>query len=210
VWAALLPATGIAVLVLAFAGLASAARADGDPASDVLATQSLFLPQDAGVTLRQQAQLAALLAATKRGGYDLRVALIASPTDLGSIPALWRQPQSYAEYLGQELSVVASGTLLVVMPDGYGVYRTSGVRAAEQAAVAGLPPPGTALGAAALAAIRRLAAADGHSLPLPSVSTTAAPGSTDTVGWLVFAAGLAVIAAAWTLSLRARPLRVRA
>ena len=33
---------------------AASARADGDPASDVLAEQSLFLPQDAGLTASQQ------------------------------------------------------------------------------------------------------------------------------------------------------------
>ena len=62
--------------------------------------------------LEQQAQLVALLAAARRSGYQLRVALIASSTDLGSVTELWRQPQSYAQFLGQELSLVYRGPVL--------------------------------------------------------------------------------------------------
>ena len=41
---------GLAFALAVSAGwLASQARADGDPASDVLASQSLFLPGDAGI-----------------------------------------------------------------------------------------------------------------------------------------------------------------
>ncbi|HEX4281231.1 MAG TPA: hypothetical protein VHZ27_10725, partial [Solirubrobacteraceae bacterium] len=46
-----------AILALAIGLIASSALADGDPASDVLATQPLFLPQDAGIPLAQQNQL---------------------------------------------------------------------------------------------------------------------------------------------------------
>ena len=42
------------------------ARADGDPASDVLATQALFLPQDAGIPLPQRGQLADCCAPPRR------------------------------------------------------------------------------------------------------------------------------------------------
>src|ERR1700761_286139 len=38
----------------------SSARADGDPASDVLANQALFLPAEAGIPVREQLRLAAL------------------------------------------------------------------------------------------------------------------------------------------------------
>ena len=68
----------------------TAARADGDPASDVLATQPLFLPQDAGIPTAQQGQLGELLQTAARNGYQIRVALIASRSDLGSVTELWR------------------------------------------------------------------------------------------------------------------------
>ena len=91
---------------IATGAVSPAARADGDPASDVLAQQNLFLPQDAGVPARQQTQIATLLQEAAHAGYPIRVALIASPTDLGSVTALWQQPQSYAKFLGQELALV--------------------------------------------------------------------------------------------------------
>ena len=111
------------MLALACGSFATAARADGDPASDVLATQSLFLPQDAGIPLPQQSQLTGLLQASASSGYPIRVAIIATKADLGSVTELWRQPQTYARFLGQELSLVYRGPLLVVMPGGYGFYR---------------------------------------------------------------------------------------
>src|SRR5579864_3685611 len=84
---------------------ARAARADGDPASDVLATQTLFLPQDAGLSASHQVQLERLLQETASAGFPLRVAVIASATDLGSVTELWREPATYARFLGEELSL---------------------------------------------------------------------------------------------------------
>jgi hypothetical protein len=55
-----------------------------------------------------------------RGGRGFR----ASRSDLGSVTELWRQPQSYARFLDQELSLslVYHGPLLVAMPGGFGYY----------------------------------------------------------------------------------------
>ncbi len=195
------------ILVAASGLLAGSARADGDPASDVLVSQALFLPQDAGVPASQQAQLGALLTAAQRDGFQIRVAIIASSTDLGSITALWRQPQNYARFLAQELSLLYRGPLLVVMPNGYGLYRLAGARPAEQSALAGAGPPGPNLATATLTAIERLASASGHNLPLPDAVAATNPSSSGTVPWLVFAIGCALILLAWTASLRARPLR---
>jgi len=204
----------VAVLALASGWAAAPAQADGDPASDVLALQTLFLPQDAGVPLGQQAQLVALLAAARRGGYRLRVALVASSTDLGSVTELWRQPQNYAQFLGQELSLVYRGPVLVVMPNGFGLYRPGQRLSAEQTALAGVRAPAATvggLGTAALAAIRRLAAAAGHVLGVPrtTVPAAATSSSADTLSWLAFAIGIALIALAWTASLRAQPRQRR-
>ncbi len=200
----------VSVVVLACAWFPTTSLADGDPASDVLATQALFLPQDAGTSLRKAVELSALLQAASHSGFQIRVALIASQADLGSISELWREPRRYAQYLGQELSLVYRGPLLVVMPDGYSVYRVAGPRSAEQSAIAGLGPPGVALANGAIAAVQRLAAADGHSLPLPSASLSSSLSSTDPVAWLVFAIGAALVGVAWTLSLRARPFGLSA
>jgi hypothetical protein len=184
------------------------ARADGDPASDVLYAQTVFLPQDAGTSPKQQAQLGALLQAAHRSGYPIKVALIASPSDLGSVSELWRQPENYALFLGQELSLVYRGRLLVIMPNGYGLYTHGGPMTAERSALARLRAPGAgALAAVALTTIQRLAAAAGHRLSVPNSAAASgpSPSSSDTVPWLVFAIGAALIASAWTASLRARP-----
>jgi hypothetical protein len=197
------------VCLLVYGFCAAAARADGDPASDVLSEQTLYLPSDAGVTANQQAQLASLLAVAGRAGYQLRVALVASQADLGSIPALWRQPQKYALFLGYELSLLYHGVLLVVMPNGYGLYRSAGLPSVEASALAATRAPGQDLGTAALTAIQRLAGASGHPLQLPHAIAPTPTSTEDTASWLAFAIGAALIALAWTASLRARPLRVR-
>ena len=175
----------------------------------MLATQALFLPQDAGATPAQRARLTALLQRAARSGHPVRVALIASPSDLGSVTALWRQPETYARFLGQELAFVHKGPLLVVMPNGFGLTRL-GRPLPGQAALTGLgaPGPGAGLATAAVTAVQRLAAAAGHPLPVPSVQAPSAGASSDTIAWIVLAAGALAIAIAWGLSLRARPLRI--
>lgn len=194
--------------IVASGWAAAAARADGDPASDVLATQTLFLPQDAAVPAPQQAQLQSLVQAASRAGIPIRVALIASPADLGSITELWRQPAEYASFLGEELSLTYRGLLLVVMPDGFGLYEQGKSVSGARAAVAGIPvhPTGAGLEATTVAAIRRLAAAAGHPLTLPRTRAPSPAGTTDPVPWIVFGAGLLLVALAWGASLRARPL----
>ena len=199
------------ILALATGWLAGSARADGDPASDVLATQSLFLPQDAGIPLGQQGQVTGLLDAAARSGYPIRVAIIASRTDLGSVTELWRQPATYAHFLGQELSLVYRGPLLVVMPDGYGFYRQAGALPAAESALAGLPKPvgGTELGTTTLTAIERVAAASGYSIQVPPATAITTGGGMDTLPVIALAIGVVLIAVAWTASLRVRPPRVR-
>jgi hypothetical protein len=195
------------------AALPAVARADGDPASDVLATQPLFLPADAGVSFAHENQLNGALTSAATGGFPMRVAIIASKSDLGSVTALWRQPQTYAQFLGEELSLLYHGTLLVVMPDGFGLYGPARAVAAGRSALAGLHPAagGPVLGIAALSAVQRVAAAAGHSVTVPTAAAAASPssaGSTGAIPILVFVLGGALIAAAWTASLRARPPRL--
>ncbi len=199
------------MLALVFGGGAATARADGDPASDVLVTQALFLPQDAAIPAKQQAQLAGLLQSASRSGYPIRVAIVATPTDLGSVTELWRRPQTYARFLGVELSLTYHGALLVVMPDGFGFNGFTRPLADERAAVAGLSPAlsGPRLGEATLHAVQRLAASAGHSLQVGSTTQSAAsPSSSSTLPLIALVLGALIAAAAWAASLRARPLRL--
>ena len=191
----------LVMLAVATAGPTSGARADGDPASDVLATQAMFLPQDASIPTAAAVQLAALLQEARRGGHPIRVAVIASPSDLGSVSELWRRPQAYAEFLGQELSLTYGGPLVVVMPGGVGLYHV----AAGHLPVLGA---GGSLDARTLAAVQAVSAAAGDRLALPARSAASAPAGHYSLPWIVFAIGAVLVAAAWTASFRARPPRL--
>ena len=114
-------ALGAITAIAACALATQSARADGDPASDVLIAHTYFVPADARVSARQEAQLGALLAATARAGLDVRVAVIANVYDLGSALQAWLKPQAYAEFLGYELQNSFRSALIVVMPNGVGL-----------------------------------------------------------------------------------------
>lgn len=209
--APLLRVLWLTAVIGAGAGLAAEpVRADGDPASDVLATQSLFLPWDAGVPAQQQAQLSGLLQAAERTGYPVRLAVVASPVDLGTVTELWHRPQLYAEFLAEELSLVYRGPLLVVMPNGFGLDHLGLSTTAIRSTLAGIPVPhtGSELARDAQIALERLAAATGHPLAAPSARVPLATPS-DTTAWIVLLAGALLIALAWTASLRVRGLGTR-
>jgi hypothetical protein len=206
-----------AVSALGAVLLAPIARADGDPASDVLAEQAAFIPAGRGIPTVDQARLEAVIRSATRHGVPVRVALIAARSDLGAITELWRQPAQYARFLGTELTDVFSGTLIVVMPNGYGVWIVG--RHASSAALqragssligAPLPQSGRATAAAAVVAVRRVAAAAGDPLPNPRIESASrgrGPSSVGSVAWGVLAVGALFIVAAWVASLRARPWR---
>jgi hypothetical protein len=159
-------ALGAAVVVLA---LPAVARANGDPASDYLLVQKLFLPFNAGVDSGSAKQLKALLDAAARDNFPIRVAVILSPQDLGTAFSLYRKPQRYAEFLGLELSFVYRGRLIVVMPNGYGYSVRGRPDAQVSRLLARLPPPGhdaTSEARGAEAAVRKLALASGRTLTL--------------------------------------------
>ena len=54
-------------------------RANGDPASDYLITQLVFLPFESNITDANENSLRALLASSKDKGYEVRTALIGTP-----------------------------------------------------------------------------------------------------------------------------------
>jgi hypothetical protein len=113
----------IAFAVVFLTGIcATAARADGDPASDVLYTQWTFVPTDAGVRAPQRSRLMALATEARKARFEIKIAIISSSYDLGSIAVLWRRPQAYARFLGAELSGLYRGRLVIVMPNGFGIF----------------------------------------------------------------------------------------
>jgi len=101
---------------------AGAARADGDPASDYLYTQKVFVPFDVKAKAATQRDLRAVVQGANEQGYKIRVAVIGSRYDLGAVPSLWKLPQTYARFLGAELRFLYKQRLLVVMPNGFGFY----------------------------------------------------------------------------------------
>ena len=162
----------VAVTVTALA--APTARGDGDPGSDVLVYQDLFVAADAGVSVAQQDQLGSLLQTATKAGFPIRVAIISSPADLGAITALWHKPQAYARFLGYELSLAYKQRLLVVMPNGFGFNwpgRPTTAAYRELAAVR-IGSGGHGLLAASESAVKTLAADFGV-----RIGTSAAAGS---------------------------------
>jgi hypothetical protein len=171
-WArALLRTLLLALLAGAAAGLlvTTPARADADPASDVLYAQSVFysfaqLPSDGA-----RKRLDDVVATATKAGYPIRVALIAKPTDLGGVGALWAKPRTYVRFLGLELTFYYKGPLLVVMPQGLGYYLHGKSPAAGYAALRGVQVQTGEDGLAdtAVTGIARLAAAAGHRIDVP-------------------------------------------
>jgi hypothetical protein len=200
----------ICALLLALTAITPAeASADGDPASDVLLGENVFYPYSPAVSASLQKLLNATTAAAKRGGFPIKVALIASPVDLGVIPDLFGKPQKYATFLDQEISFRSKQPLLVVMPAGYGV---EGLSPEATAAVASLPKPasgqGNALATAAQKAVTTLAEVSGHPVPAASgsgaSSSSSGGGSSSTLVIILAVAAVITAGALAAITLRRR------
>lgn len=176
------------------AGIARTARADGDPASDVLLGQNAFYPYQPAVSASLQKTLDQQTATAAKSNFPIKVALIASPVDLGIVPSLFGKPQQYAQFLDQEISFRKKQPLLVVMPAGYG---SAGLPANADAALASLKKPSGGksddLAQAAIDAVPKLAKAAGH--PLKSASGGGGGGSTALILVLLVIAALATVVA---------------
>jgi hypothetical protein len=195
---------GIALLVaaVAVALCAAGARANGDPASDVLPFSTVYFSIKDPTSSAAGRDLLKVTHVAAKNKQPIRVAVISQPSDLGLIQSLWQKPQPYAEFLGKELFQFAhyTGTTLIAMPNGYGVYGPQAAKA--KPALVRLPKPGTSdleqLGKDAGTATRRVAAANGYVLPAPSSES-------GTSAWVIIAAalgGAAVVAGAAFLGLR--------
>jgi hypothetical protein len=162
---------GVAAIVLVlFLASAVTGFADGDPPSDYLLVNQVYLPINQP-SAESGERLQALVAAANDDGYTIRVAIIQSKQDLGSIPQLMGKPQTYAKFLGAEVGFGYTGRILTVMSNGYGISVNGGEHEPggyEQ--LKGVPlPAGSSpdqLTDAASAAVRKLAASNGHPLPL--------------------------------------------
>ena len=154
-------------LLLVFV-LTPSALADGDPASDVL------IPPDVRVYMTNGAKDSSLekrLQTTAQqvsdAGLPIKVAVIGNKTDLGAVPQLWAKPQTYAKFLGAELRFVYKDTLLIVMPQGFGIngpFPQSKAIAALSGIDPRKDPTPEGLTESADQALRALAKADGRTL----------------------------------------------
>ena len=164
---------GVFVAALTVPG---AAAANGDPASDVLQYRDVLFVSGSGLptTSDRIAQLTEVVKEAKRSGLRIKVALIGKPEDLGLVTQLWRRPQRYADFLGRELASFWNyhQRLLVVMPNGYGIYLKRSSSNSDKRVLAHLPVPASRpdlLNAASVAVVQ-LAAQDGIKLTLLPVA----------------------------------------
>ncbi len=210
---------GVTVIASILASLAliaaPAALADGDPASDVLVNMPLFNPIDSGIPFSTVDRLEGLLVLSRKDGFPIRVAMINSATDLGTATAYWgERPQDYAYYLWRELQNLYGGQILVVMPNGFGLWGPPhgryAVSKAELNVRALAPGHGVSLAAAAISAVPLLARADGHEVPAADHVGTVVPdvvgAGTPPAAWVALGLGVLLIAGCWRASLKARPL----
>ncbi len=197
-----LVAVMLAVFALGF--LSPTAWADGDPASDVLVTQKLFVTPDAKIPMGQQAEIGNMLTSAVRRGFAVRVAIIAQPADLGAVTALWDKPTAYASFLGIELSLTYTGRLLVVMPNGFGFYWHGHSATAAYQVLARqhhINVGGDGLATAVEGAVAALAAASGARLTVPAGISNRAPPRNVAVSRKV--SGIAVLIALLALAIGA-------
>ena len=159
------------VLLLA---LPPGARADGDPASDVLPTQDIFFPYAPPIAAPLRTALVRVVKQAGAAGYPLKVALIESGGDLGAYPQMFNQPQRYANLLASELPTNPHGSirtrphLLVVMPVGFGGDNL-GDKVDSALGPVKIDPSAQSdgLARAAIEAVARLATANGHEVAVP-------------------------------------------
>jgi hypothetical protein len=202
-----------AVLLAALAAAVAVpvAHADGDPASDYLLTYQVFYPYYASVPKASLAQLESTVADANKHGYKIRVAVITSPYDLGSVSSLWEKPQPYARFLSLEISFAYRGGLLIVSPKGYGYVAATNKPDPARLALVRSVPIGTGTNGLLLTAdkaVRLLATKAGVRLPATAAASSSGSGSgMDTVVIAVVAAVGALIVVGIEFARRGRKRR---
>jgi hypothetical protein len=130
-------ATALALVLVAFACMAATAAGNGDPASDVLYADNVYFPLELPSASTANALNRAVESAYARH-FRVKVAIIASEVDLGTVPSLFGKPSQYARFHGIELESFYIGPLLIVMPAGFGIYDGGRSVAAEERVLASM------------------------------------------------------------------------
>jgi hypothetical protein len=199
-----------AAAALAAGMVATTARADGDPASDYLLSQQVFFPVDYfNVPTASKARFSAVVSQANRNGYKIRVALIKSAYDMGSVSALYLKPRQYAKFLSLELSFVYHQRLLIVMPNGFGFHWPRHGAAPAYRLLSRLPiqKGDTGLLQSAQNAVQRLAATAGVKVAAPAhVATPGQRNSHDRLVIIVLAVAAVFAIATTRFLLRRRGL----
>lgn len=192
------------VAVALFCVLGGTARADGDPASDYLLGTQVFIPFDLKLPKSSQQELTSLVHDANTSGYTIRVALIGSAYDMGSVTSLWRKPKPYAKFLGTELTFVYKNRLLVVMPNGFGFNRPGHSTTKEYATLSKITigPGAAGLLTAAEKGVQQLAAASGVTIKRTGDSSGGHSMAHDRVKIIIAAVALLTAAIALRLLLR--------
>jgi hypothetical protein len=194
----------VVAMLLVACVLAGTARADGDPASDYLYGLKVFLPFDVKVPKERQREFVSFVETTNRSGYAIRVAIIGSSYDLGSVTSLWRQPHTYARFLGAELQFVYAKRVLIVMPNGFGIYWKGHAVDREYAVLSKIPIEKGAAGLvdAAQAAVSRLAASSGVKVKKTAPATVPQDGGQSRTVIILAAVAAVAVAVLARLALR--------
>ena len=138
----------------------------------MLIQQNVFYGSRLDLRSKEAAQLMALTEQAKEKGYEIRVAALTVPEDLGAIGYLWDDPTNYADFLTAEIQSVYRERTLVVMPSGLGIWWRDHSTAREQQILDELGGPGedaSAVMPLAMDAIVKLAAARDIELTIPDV-----------------------------------------
>lgn len=192
------------VALALFCVLGGTARADGDPASDYLLGTQVFIPFDVKLPKASKEELTSLVHDANASGYTIRVAVIGSAYDMGSVTSLWRKPKPYAKFLGTELTFVYKNRLLIVMPNGFGFNRPGHPTTKEYATLSKIKigPGATGLVTAAQTGVEKLAAASGVQIKRTSDSSGGHSMARDRVVIIIAAVALLAAAVALRLVLR--------
>jgi hypothetical protein len=120
------------IVLLVALTLLPAARADGDPASDVLYFTDVFVSfEQTSKPLIAKLEHETIVARAQ--ARPIKVAVIWTTTDMGAVPQLYNKPQTYARFLAAELGDILTGPLVIAMPSGFGLYiKRSKQKAATQ------------------------------------------------------------------------------
>jgi hypothetical protein len=169
----------VALAALVALAAPAPAAANGDPASHFLLVQDVFLPFEQRLSDDAKGDLVAAVQRANRAGYEVKVAVVNTPADLGTARGQFGSAQGYAEFLGKEIGFQFQGHLLVAMPQGLGLSRRGGEPDPQADALDGVRVGEGADGTAraAIEGVSRLAAVEareGDGFPLvPALAAVA-------------------------------------